>query len=125
FLIEIVERLATGILMLRKIVIGPVGDTFKLLPAERKIVLDIVSAFGVEGAIRIRHGNDVQLLSRQPDIFVKLEPLLQPIVEQGHPLLWPAEIFQLHLLKFARAKNVIAWIDLVTKRLPNLCNAER
>ena len=48
FLIEIIERLAAGCLVLGEIVVGAVGDTFELLPAEREFVFDVVGALRIE-----------------------------------------------------------------------------
>src|SRR5207244_274865 len=68
---------------------------------------------------------DVQPIARDADVLVKLEPLLQPVIEPLHPFLRPAKIFELHLLELARAKSKIARIDFVPKRFPDLRDAER
>src|SRR5262249_5953553 len=41
-----------------------------------------------------------------------------------HPLLRPAKIFQLHLLKLTRAESEIAWVDFIPERFPDLRDAE-
>src|SRR6185369_189313 len=52
--IEEIERLAADVLMLSQVVIGAISDAFEFLPAERKIVFDVVGALGIKGAIGIR-----------------------------------------------------------------------
>ena len=44
FFVEIFERFAARVLVLRQIVIGPIRDAFQLLSAERKFVFDVVSS---------------------------------------------------------------------------------
>ena len=43
-LIEILKRFTARFLVLRQIVVGPIRDAFELLPAERKIVFDVVGS---------------------------------------------------------------------------------
>ncbi len=66
----------------------------------------------------------MQLVSRDPDVLVELETLFLPILKPVHPLLRPAEIFQLHLLELARSKREVARINFIPERLANLRNAE-
>ena len=49
----------------------------------------------------------------------------QELIEVLFPGLWIDEIFNLHLIKFTRAENEIAWRNLITKSLPLLCNTKR
>src|SRR5262249_61639038 len=60
-----------------------------------------------------------------PDCVVNFPPLPFPMPEPLHPLLWPAKIFQLHLLKLPRPESEIARIDFVAKGFPDLRDAER
>ena len=87
--------------MLHQIVIGAISDAFQFLPAERKFVFNIESSFGIKCALRVRHIEDMQMLAPDPDVLIKLQPFLQPIRQQIHPLLRPAKIFQLHLFELA------------------------
>ena len=60
-LVEILERFAARFLMLRQIVVGAICHTFEFLSAKRKIVFDVVSAFGIKRALFIRHVEEVQV----------------------------------------------------------------
>src|SRR6476620_11833952 len=60
-LVEILERFAARFLMLRQIVVGAIRHTFELLPSKRKIVFNVVSAFGIKRALFIRHVQEVQV----------------------------------------------------------------
>ena len=66
----------------------------------------------------------MQFFARDADVLIELEPLFQPVIEQFHPLLCPAKIFQLHLLEFPGAKCEIARIDFVAKCFADLRDAE-
>ena len=111
--------------MLRQIVISPIRDTFQFLPSKREIVFDVVSSLGIERTFFVGNSEHVEFATRDSDVLVKLEPLFFPIFEQLHPLLYSTKIFQLHLLKLARAKSEIARIDFVAKRFSNLRDPER
>src|SRR5260370_1324743 len=78
-----------------------------------------------ESALFIRNVLDVQLAARDPDVLIKLEAFHFPILEQLHPFLCPAKIFQLHLLKLTGAKCEIARIDFVSKSFADLRDAKR
>ena len=67
----------------------------------------------------------MEFAARDPDVFVKLEPLFLPIFEQLHPLLRPAKIFELHLFELARSKSEIARINFVAECFSDLRNPER
>src|SRR5260370_24462626 len=67
----------------------------------------------------------MQVIARNADVLVELEPLFLPVIEPLHPLLCPAKIFQLHLLELARPEGKIARIDFVTKGFANLRDAKR
>ena len=67
----------------------------------------------------------MQSLARKADVFIELQPFVQPVIEPFHPLLCPTKIFQLHLLEFAGAKCEVAWIDFIAKRFTNLRDAKR
>src|SRR5690349_4274651 len=113
FVIKILQRLATGLLMLRQIVVGSISDAFEFLPPKWKIIFDVISSFRVKRAFFIRDGQDMQLVTWNSDLPIKLQPLFLPVLKQLHPLLWPAKIFQLHLLKLARTKRKIARVNFV------------
>ena len=65
FLVEIIQRFAAGLLVLREVVIGAVGDAFELLDAEGKLVFDVVGALGIEGALVGGDVVDVELVARE------------------------------------------------------------
>ena len=124
-IIEIFQRLAAGVLVLCQIVIRSIGDAFEFLSAKRKVVFDVVSAFRIKRALFVRHCfARATVCARDADVLVELQPLFLPVLEQLHPLLRPAEIFQLHLLELARSKCEIAWIDFIPKSLPDLRDAK-
>src|SRR5262249_32420369 len=49
FFVKVVKRLATGLLMLTQVVIGPISHAFQLLAPEGKIIFDVVSTFRIKG----------------------------------------------------------------------------
>ncbi len=67
----------------------------------------------------------MELLARDADVFVKLQPLFAPVFQELGALLGPAEILELHLLEFAGAEGVVARIDFVAKSFADLRDAER
>ena len=125
FLIEIIERLAAGLDMLLQIIIGAIRDPLQLLSPKGKFVFDVERAFGIKCALFFRHIQNVQSFPGNPDLLVKPDSLFQPVGQQIHPLLRPAKIFQLHLLKLARAEGEVPWINLVSKRFADLRDPER
>jgi len=65
--------------------VGPVGNAFELLPTKRKIVLDIVGAFGIKRPLFIWHIEHVQFPARDhcaPGTgtidFAALKPFVKP-----------------------------------------------
>ena len=66
----------------------------------------------------------MQLRTLNADVFIEFQPLFQPVIQQLHPRLRPAKIFELHLLELARPEGKIAGIDFVTKGFANLRNAK-
>src|SRR4029453_14927448 len=123
-LVEILERFGARFLMLRQIVVGAIRHTFDFLAAEREIVFDVVSAFGIKRALLIRYVKEVQVCARYADVLIKLQALFFPVLEQLHSLLRSAKIFQLHLLELAGSECEIAGIDLIPESLPDLRDAE-
>src|SRR5439155_21088280 len=83
-----------------------------------------VISLRIKSALFLGNFPHVEFPARDANSFVELQPLLQPVIEQPHPLLCPAKIFQLHLLELARAKREITRINLVPKRFADLRYAE-
>ena len=123
-LVEVLHGLAGAFLVAAQVIIGAVGDTHELLHAEGELVLQVVGLLGVEGALFIRHVEDVNLIAGDTDVLVELEALLQPFVGQAEAVLALAEVFHLHLLELAGAEGEVARVDFVAERLTNLGDAE-
>ena len=122
--VEIIERLAGVLDVLPEVVVGAVGDAFQLAHAEGEFVFEVVGFLRVEGALAVRDVFDVDLRARDADVLIKFQALLEPVVGELHSVLGAAEILDLHLLEFPRTENVVAWIDLIAKRLADLRDAE-
>src|ERR1043166_8704738 len=75
FFVEIFERLTAGFLVLGQIVIGPISDAFEFLAPKRKVIFDVVSAFGIKRALFVRHGQNMEMITWYPDVFVKLQKI--------------------------------------------------
>src|SRR5882724_12000277 len=78
----------------------------------------------MKGALLLGHRERMQVVARDADVLIELEPLFQPVIQPLHSLLCPAKIFQLHLLELARPEGKITRIDFVTKGFANLRDAE-
>src|SRR6516162_3806782 len=75
FFVEILKRFAARLLMLRQIVVRPVGDTLQFLNPKRKIKFDIISAFRIMSAFFRRNFMNMQKLREDPNVFIKFESL--------------------------------------------------
>ena len=71
------------LLMLCQVIVGAVSHTFQLLDAEWEFILDVVGATRVMSALFLWNIEDVQLLTRDTDLFVKLETGFQPLLQQS------------------------------------------
>ena len=107
-----------------QVVVSTVGHTFELLNAEGEFILDVISLLGIKCAVAIGHIKDVKFRARNSDFLIKTQTCFQPFIRQTHTIVRMAEILDLHLLKFTRAKCVVAWIDFVAERFTNLRDAE-
>ena len=115
-----------------QVVIGAVRDAHQLVPLlllvftlREKAVQNIDRALGVMGQFLLWLARKAQFLGRDAE---RLEPRLKavdPFLMDPRRVLGPAEIFHLHLLELAGAKDEIARRDLVAKRLADLGDAER
>jgi hypothetical protein len=100
-------------------------DPFDLVPAEGKLVLDIVGCLGIVGQLAGAVLVPAQLPGGQPDRVVPGQPPFPPPLE---PLLvgaGPDEELHLHLLELAGPEDEVARRDLVPERLADLGDAER
>src|SRR5439155_25771713 len=99
--------------------------TFFVIPFREKAILNIDGALGIVRQLFWR-------LFVQPQVFFRDSNVLKPLMTGVDPFLMclfvlarSHEVFHLHLLKFARAKNEIAGRDFVAKRFADLRDAER
>ena len=63
----------------------------------------------------VRNVENVKMLARNSDLFIKCETPLQPLLGEVEPIFATAEKFDLHLLKLARTKGVVPRVDLVSE----------
>src|SRR5687767_12307064 len=66
-----------------------------------------------------------QPFARQAEVRVPLHPPVAPILVPIGRRIRMAEEFDFHLLELARAEREVAWRDLVSETLANLCDAKR
>ena len=111
--------------MFADIVICSVGDSLEFLNAKGEFVFDIVCLFGIVSTFAIGHVQNVELCTRNANFFIKFETSFKPLIGELHTVIWMAEIFNFHLLKFARAEGEVTRVDLVAECLADLGNTER
>ncbi len=124
FLVEIFERFAAVLLVLREIVVAAMGDAFEFLDAEGKFVFEVVGALRVKRAVLVGDGEDVDFGARDADGFVPGEAFLEPLFEPLGAGAGLDEELDFHLLEFARAEGEVARVDFVAEGLADLRDAE-
>ncbi len=108
--------------------VGAVRDALELgelRAAEVEAVLDVDGALRVVRELLLRVLEEAQVLGREPEVEVPVQPRLEPVLV---PLLVGAgldEELHLHLLELARAEDEVAGRDLVAEGLADLADAER
>ena len=112
-------------LVIREIEVRAVVNALELLPAERKLILNVVGVLGVVRELVLVMLMPAQLVGPDTQPFHPLHSLGAPEFE---PLVLGAglhEKLHLHLFEFARAENEVAGRDLVAERFSDLRNAKR
>src|SRR5437588_6674812 len=115
-----------------QIEVGAVGNAHQFIPMTFFVFTFREEAIlNIDGMLRIVR----QLCWRlfvQPQVFFRDANVLKPLMTGIDPFLMSRfvfarshEIFHLHLLKLARAKNEITGRNFVAKRFADLCDAER
>ena len=124
FLIEVGHILAGSILMLGQVIVGTVGNTPKLAPAEGEEELKVGGCLGVEGKL-------LGLMVAQAEVLLGHAEAEQPVTAEAAPVGKPlqigaglAEELKLHLLKLTDAEDEVTRGDLVTEGLTDLADTE-
>src|ERR1035437_6316941 len=68
---------------------------------------------------------NVNLVFRQAYFQTPVHADFFPNVELLFPVFWIDEVFDFHLLEFARAEKEIAWGDLIAESFADLSHAKR
>ncbi len=114
--------------MVLEVEVRAVRQAVELLPAERIIKFKINRALGVMRAVALADLRFMHARGVNADLADPFVHLLPPPIKIILPILVARgrrdEIFNLHLLEFARAEDEIARRDLVAERLPDLRDAE-
>ena len=125
FVIEIFHALAGKFLVLAKVEIAAGGDAFEFLHAKREGEHHVHAGAGVVGKLLFFVLVQAELVGRQADGFVPLQPFCDPgLVPVGVGAGLDEEL-QFHLLEFPAAEGEVARVNFVAKRLADLRDAER
>ena len=109
----------------RKIEIDAICETPQFFAAERILKFKINRALAVVRTLIVRHLELAEHTFRYANCFGKKMHYLAPLFERLPPFIRLHEIFHFHLCQFAQAEDEVARRDLVSKRLPDLRDAER
>lgn len=107
--VEIRHILAAELLVLRKVVIGSVGNAFKLADAERERIFDVGARTCIVGKLIGFVRPQAKFVATKAQVYIPLVPLISPV---GVPLVGfggMAEEFDFHLLELpASEREVVA-----------------
>ena len=131
-LVEVRERLATGLAVLLEVEVGAVRDALELAPADRELVVDVGGPLGVVGELALLVLAQPEVLAADTVALVPGESLLDPALMPhlvGRPtidrIVRVDEELDLHLLELVRPEDEVPGRDLVTEGLPDLGDPER
>ena len=117
--------------MRTQIEVGAIGNAHQLVPLplllfalRKEAILNIHGALGVMRQLFLRLFVKAQVAGRDADIEKPLPARIDPFLVRLFIFAGPDEIFHLHLLELARAKDEIAGGDLVAKRFADLRHTE-
>src|SRR5712691_12480347 len=98
---------------------------FLLLAFREKAILNINGSLGVVSQLLFRLLIESQIFRRDSDAREPLKAFVNPLLVRLLIFAGTDEVFHLHLFKFARAKDEVAWRDFVAKRFAHLRHTER
>src|SRR3990167_10022531 len=110
--------------MIFQIVISSIRNPFHLRPPKGHFELHIRATFGIMCKFALFMLAQPKALSDDTDRSEPIETILNPIFIPFYGFFFVTEKFHLHLFKFARTKNKIAWGNFIAKRFSNLSNAK-
>ena len=120
--IEVLDRSAAVLLVLRKVEIGTAVDTLYLLEAEWHLELDVGSSVGIVSQLLVVVVT-VVLVAHTESLMPSKANLL-PILKPLHLSTWLAEELHLHLLELTHTEYELTGNHLVTECLTNLADTE-
>ena len=125
FVVEIFHALAGEFLVLAEVEVAAGGNAFEFLYAKREGEHHVHAGAGVVGEFLFFVLVHAELVGRQADGFVPLQPFCNPgLVPVGVGAGLDEEL-QFHLLEFPAAEGEVARVNFVAKRLADLRDAER
>ena len=120
--IEVLDRTAAVLLVLRKVKIGTAVDTLYLLEAEWHLKLDVGSSIGIVSQFLVIVITVV--LITHTESLVPSQTNLLPIFKPLHLSTRLAEELHLHLLELTHTEYELTGYNLVTESLTNLTDTE-
>ena len=125
FGVEICQVDLRVLLVDAQVVVGTVGHSLELAPAEWEVVLDVSGLLRVVREARFGVVVEPQALCLEAhNLDVPPHPFFSPVAEPFVVLLWLHEKLHLHKLELAHAEDEVAWGDLVAEGAALLRDAE-
>src|SRR5437899_1257520 len=98
---------------------------FLIITLRKKTILNIDRAFGIVRQFFLWLFVEPKVLARNAEVNEPLQTGVNPFLVRLFIFARPDEIFHLHLLELARAKDEVAGRYFVAKRLSNLGHTKR
>jgi len=124
-LINVLQILAGELSVPPQVIIGAVMHAFKLAPAHREQVLNVVSVFRVMRKLIRPVLMPAQMVRLYAKFLIIRPAPLAPLIEPHHIRTRLYKELHFHLLKLAGAENKVFGNDFIAERLANLGDAER
>ena len=110
--------------VLLQVIIGALGNTFKLSPTPWKFKLNVASASRIMRKFIFGVLANPQHVGRDAQVDIPLHARLAPVVVPLRTFAWRNEEFELHLFELARAKNKVTGGNFISETFTHLSNSK-